>query len=215
MQARDLCALGASSLPLKDLLALALRRNPRNDDDELRHAERALALYGGARDAALRELRAGPQLLAIVELGRRAWMLPSPAGRRVRAPADVAAIVAPRVSSSADENQHGQAPGQAPGHVWLLALDARLTLARLAALPREPSALLRAALSAGTSRIVVAMTRPARAVPTAADARFVEDLHAAARIVGVALVDVVLLGDDGFASMLRLGMVPPADARYR
>src|SRR5688572_29222250 len=121
---RDLCALGASSLPTKDLLAIALRRR---DDDELREAERALSLYGGARDAALRAMKAGPQLLAVVELGRRAWMLPSPAGRRVRAPVDVAAVVAPRVLET-DANASTLASSHTDERVWLLALDARLTL---------------------------------------------------------------------------------------
>ena len=202
---RDLAALGASSLPTKDLLALALRRR---DDDELREAERALSLHGAARDAALRAMKAGPQLLAVVELGRRAWMLPSPAGRRVRAPVDVAAVVAPRALSA-------DAADASTDHVWLLALDARLTLARLVALPPDPSALLRATLVAGTSRVVVARTRPARAVPTTDDARFVEQLLTAARAVGVTVVDVVILGDDGFSSLARLGMVPHADPRYR
>ena len=202
---RDLCALGASSLPTKNLLAMALRRR---DDDELRDAERALSLYGSARDAALRAMKAGPQLLAVVELGRRAWMLPSPAGRRVRAPVDVAAVVAPRVHTATDGAIDDD-------HVWLLALDARLTLARVVALPANPAALLRAALVAGTSRLVVARTRPARAVPTSDDARFVEQLLTAADAVGVTIVDVVILGDDGFSSLARLGMVPHADPRYR
>lgn len=202
---RDLCVLSASSLPTKDLLALALRRR---DDDELRDVERALSLYGSARDAALRAMKAGPQLLAVVELGRRAWMLPSPAGRRVRAPVDVAAVVAPRVLTATDG-------ALTPDHVWLLALDARLTLARLVVLPADPAALLRAALVAGTSRLVVARTRPARAVPTSDDARFVERLLTAAGAVGVTVVDVVILGDDGFSSLSRLGMVPHADPRYR
>jgi DNA repair protein RadC len=203
---RDVCALGASSLPTKDLLALALRRR---DDDELREAERALSLHGAARDAALRAMKAGPQLLAVVELGRRAWMLPSPAGRRVRAPVDVAAVVAPRALSAGAQERPDEEL------VWLLALDARLTLARLVAVPAEPRALLRGALVVGASRIVVACTRPARAVPTSDDARFVEALLVAARTVGVSIIDVVILGDDGFASLSRLGMVPHADPRYR
>lgn len=203
---RDLCALGAASLPTKDLLAIALKRR---DDDELREAERALSLHGAARDAALRAMKAGPQLLAVVELGRRAWMLPSPAGRRVRAPVDVAAVVAPRALAP-----EGDAAGL-HAHAWLLALDTRLTLARVVALPVDKSALLRAALAAGTSRLIVAFTRAARAVPTTDDARFVDELLSAARVVGVSVLDVVILGDDGFSSLARLGLVPPADPRYR
>ena len=199
MQPRDLLALGAASLPTKHLLALAL---PRHTDRELADVQGALALYGPAREAALCSLKAGAQLLAIIELGRRAWMLPSPAGRRVRAPVDVAAIVAPRALPN-------------EGDVWVLALDARLTLARLAALSPEPGAIFRCALAAGTSRLIVARVRPTPAVPTTHDVRFAASLVAAAGLVGAQLLDFVLLGDDGFSSLRRLGLVSSNDARYR
>lgn len=199
MRARDLCALGAPSLPTRDLLALALRLR---DDEELRQAEAALALHGAAREAALRSLRAGPQLVAVLELGRRAWMLPSPAGRRVCAPVDVAAVVAPRALTD-------------DGCVWVLALDARLTLARLAPVSPEPGAVLRCTLAAGATRVIVARAGPRPAVPTTQDAQLATALSAAAALVGAQLLDVVLLGDDGFASLLRLGLVAAQDPRYR
>jgi DNA repair protein RadC len=202
-------------MPTKDLLALVLRRT---DDDELKSAESALALYGGARDAALRSLRSGPQLLAVVELGRRAWMGPSPAGRRIRAPVDVAAVVAPRVvdDPAMDERTLGACGGEVGDErVWLLALDARLTVARVHVLPPSPGALLRSALAVGASYIIAARTRPTLAVPTHDDVRLAESLAAAGRTVGVRLLDVVVLGDDGFCSLLRLGIVPSLDQRYR
>src|SRR5688500_8033942 len=88
---RDVTALGAHCLSTRELLALAGVK-----ENETAAAERALTLIGAARDSAVRALRSGPRLAAALELGRRAWMLPSPAGRRVRAPVDVAAICAPR-----------------------------------------------------------------------------------------------------------------------
>ena len=115
--AHDLAALGAQTLPTRDLIGILLQRA---GNDDVSAAERALSLVGSAREAALYAHPAGPRLLAAVELGRRAWMLPSPAGRRVRAPVDVAVVVAPR---SADHDSDGDG-------VWALALDKRLTLAR-------------------------------------------------------------------------------------
>ena len=150
-------------------------------------------------------------MLLLLLLRRRAWMLPSPAGRRVRAPVDVAAVVAPR----ALEDEPRSTADASSSRVWLLSLDARLTLARLVPLPAEPLAILQGALAAGAVRIVVARTRPSRAVLTTDDSSFAEQLEAAARVVGVTLVDIVILGDDGFCSLMRLGTVPHVDPRYR
>lgn len=198
-------AVGATNVASRDLIRMVLGGGA--SDEEVREADEALALCGAARDAKLRACRRGAKLLAALELGRRAWMLPSPAGRRVRAPVDVAAVVAPR-ALSATNDVHGSP--------WVLALDERLTLATAVAMPSlDAAAALRIALSHGTSRLIVAMPRAARAVPSTDDARFVDDLLAAARAVGVKVLDVVILGDDGFTSCLRLGLVPSVDARYR
>lgn len=196
--ARDLRALGATALPTRELLRVA-----GVPPDEAIAAEQALALVGAPRDAALTQLKSGPRLIAALELGRRAWMLPSPAGRRIRAPVDVAAVCAPRFV--------GDAPVQ-----QALALDKRLTLARTADVPADPRAALTITLAAGCSRLVVAVNRRgARAVPTVEDAAHAERLERACSCVGVALIDMVLLGDDGFSSLLRLGLIRGGDARYR
>jgi DNA repair protein RadC len=198
MMDTDLCALGAAALPTRDLVAVLLRHRP--DDDELRAAERALSLVGPAREAALLAHKHGPQLLAAVELGRRAWMLPSPAGRRVRAPVDVASVVAPRAGD---------------GGACAVALDVRLTVARVVPVAREPSDVMKAALAAGCTRVVVAERRAHAAVPTSDDEDFAERLRRAGAVVGVRVLDVVILGDDGFCSLLRLGIMRSAEPRYR
>src|SRR5687768_4984563 len=152
MRPRDLCALGAAHLPTKDLVAILLKRG---HGPELDEATRALSLTGAARDAALRALAPGPQLLAAVELGRRAWMRPSPAGRRVRAPVDVAAVVAPRAT---DEDA-----------AWIVALDLRLTVVRAAAVAADPGPILRTALAAGARFVAIARKRASPAVPLPID----------------------------------------------
>lgn len=204
MRSTELCALGAATMPSRDLVRILLRRPA--SDDELDELLRALALVGPAREAALRHHRAGPQLLAAVELGRRAWMLPSPAGRRVQNPVDVVTIVAPRATH--DE----------PGTCWLLALDVRLTLSRLErTCTADRGALLRGTLAAGASRLVVASRRRTPAVPCSTDAAEATALARAADLVGVDLLDHVLLGEDGFCSLARLGLLPrnPREPRYR
>lgn len=197
---RDITALGAHCMPTRELLTLAGVH-----DDEARAAEEALSLVGAARDAAVRALRSGPRLTAALELGRRAWMLPSPAGRRVRAPVDVAAICAPRFA--ADEAKD-----------ITIALDRRLTVAKVASTALEPALVLRATLGAGVTRVVIGVNRRGhRAVPSVDDTKRAAEMHAACALVDVTLLDIVLLGDDGFASLTRLGVLPSAgrDPRYR
>lgn len=198
-KSRDLVALGAALMPTRALLALVGVK-----PEDASAAERALGLVGGARDSALHPLASGPRLIAALELGRRAWMLPSPAGRRVRSPVDVAAICAPRVNA---EQQS-----------FALALDRRLTVARVVATDLDPVNVLHATLAAGVTRVVVGIGRAGHpAVPTADDTALAERLQSACALVDVALLDVVLLGDDGFASLARLGILRalPNDPRYR
>lgn len=197
-QARDLATLGAAAMATGDLLKLAGVH-----DDERAAAEHALTLVGAARDVAVRSLRCGPRLVAALELGRRAWMLPSPAGRRVRGPVDVAAICAPRFTSHEPV-------------ALIIAIDRRLTVARVVEGRIEPALLLRDTLGAGVIRVAVALNkRGQRAVPTIDDAALAERLISACALVDVKLIDIVVLGDDGFTSLLRLGILPATDPRYR
>ncbi|MCC7111764.1 MAG: hypothetical protein IT382_20890 [Deltaproteobacteria bacterium] len=197
--ALDLVSLGARAVPSRELLRLVLRRA---DDDALDRAVRALALVGAARDAALLDLPEGPRLAAALELGRRAWMLPSPGGRRVASPVDVAAAVAPRVGGATD------------AEAWVLALDARMCLARLQPCASEAGRLLRAGLLGGGERLLVAVRHHRPAVPSADDRMQAVELSRLAAACGAPLLDWVILGEDGFCSLLRLGLLPSVDRRY-
>ncbi len=195
--AAELATFGARALSQRELLRLLL---PRCEAAVLERADRALALLGSAREAALLDLPHGARVLAALELGRRAWLLPSPRARRVFGPVDVAAAVGPRA---------------APDETWVLGLDARLTLARLVPSVDEPGELLRAALQGGAARLAVAVRRPAPAVATTVDHERATALAALAAACRTALVDWVVLGDDGFCSLLRLGLLASGDRRYR
>jgi DNA repair protein RadC len=200
MISRDLVCIGAAALSSQELVRI-LTRN-RLDDAALLDATRALTLLGPARDAALLSSPAGPELLAAIELGRRAWMLPPPTGRRVRSPVDVAAIAAPRMEAN-------------DARALVIALDLRLQLARIEFVECAPGAMLRSALVGGASRFVVAVRKASPASPTTDDAERMRRLSEIAQEIGVPLVDAVVLGDDGFASLLRLGVIAQGDARYR
>ncbi len=192
----ELTTFGARALPQRDLLRLVLHRA---DDPAIDAAEHALALVGAARDAALLDLPGGPRLAAALELGRRAWMLPSPRGRRVYSPVDVAAAVGPR--ALLDET-------------WVLGLDARLTLCRLVACAPEPGELLRAALQGGAVRLVVCARRPLPAATVSADRVAASALAHLADACRTPLLDWVVLGDDGFCSLVRTGLLASGDRRY-
>jgi DNA repair protein RadC len=203
----DLLALGAAVLPTHDLVRILTR--DRLPGDEVHDLARALGLSGPARDAALRGSRAGPELLAALELGRRALLWPSPAGRRVRGPADVAAILHARCRDQGEE-------------LWVIALDARLTLARIAVVSHgdedrveaPPAAVLAPVLAAGCRRFVIAHRHAGTACASSADERTTLALAAAAACVDVALLDHVILGEDGHTSLLRSGLLAARDRRY-
>lgn len=205
MTPHDLCALGAAALPSRDLLRLLVKRPMA--DDELDAALHALTLVGRPREVACRQLRCGPQLLAALELGRRAWMLPRPTGRRIRGPVDVVSMVAPR---AVDEGEAG---------AWVVVLDARLALARIERVaPVGAKTVLRTTLAAGATRAVLVAGRRGSAAPEPADLHLVSSIVTAGDVVGVQLLDAIVLGEDGFSSLLRLGAMPAghvSDPRYR
>lgn len=191
--------LMAFSMPTRELLSLVGVR-----EKELAEAEKAFCLYGQAREVAIQGLACSHKLAAAVELGRRAWMFPSPSGRRVRTPFDVAAVVAPKLLAASDKK----------AETWAIALDPRLTLAKIQEVSSAIEG-LKMAIAAGCSRLVLAKSRPDRAVPKTEDAEEAEELLAKCELLDVKLVDIVLLGDDGFSSLVRLGMIPLAEHRYR
>jgi hypothetical protein len=195
----DLRALGARSLSTRLLVQELV---PRADDAELEAAVAALALHPRARDPALLDLKHGPRLLAAVEIGRRAWLLSPVVGVRIQGPVDVVAVAGPRV---VDDDR-----------ACVIAVDVRGRVARVGFVDDIASAdALRIVLGAGCRRAVVALRVARPAVPTTADVQRALVLRERGGVVDVDVLDVVLLGDDGFCSLLRLGLLGPAhDGRY-
>jgi hypothetical protein len=202
----DLRVFGAATLPDRELVRLVC--GARVADADVDAATAALELAPAAREGALLASPHGPRLLAALELGRRATRVPSSSFARIGGPADVVAAVGPRLGDD--------------GRWWLVGLDVRLRLARAVALDVCASdrddvvvAGLQQALQAGCRRLVLLRRRPGPAVPDDDDVAVLEALRARAGLVGVAALDVIRLGDDGWCSLVRLGFAPPRDPRYR
>lgn len=202
----DVCVVGARLLADEALVRLVV--GPRAAEQIVSAATHALSLSGSARMAALRDLPCGPRILAAVELGRRATHVPLPGRRRIQGPSEAAACL----------TGHGDDERES---LFVLALDARLRLARLAEIPgtesmvsTSPADILGVALAAGCSRLVLAHRHLGAATPSQADLDGTATLVRAADVLGVIVFDHVILGDDGHQSMLHLGFLPPRDARY-
>ncbi len=200
--------LGARALHTTALVRLVC--GERAADDDVQHAARALQLDPAARDAALLRSLLGPKMLAVVELGRRAWLMPAPSSARVTSPAEAVAALGPRL---ADDSR-----------LWLLALDVRLRVALARPLDVGDSAddealtttVLQHTLGAGCRRCLLVGRRPGPAIVSVDDAARLQQLRTAAGTVGVSALDHVLCGDDGWVSLLRLGVVAGStDRRYR
>ncbi|MDP2345084.1 MAG: hypothetical protein Q8O67_29335 [Deltaproteobacteria bacterium] len=198
----DLRALGARALPTRSLLRLLL--GPRVPDDDVDDAAAAIFLHCRAREAALVQLAHGPRLLAAIELGRRAWMATPPIGTRLNGPADVAAVAAPRL---VDEQR-----------ALVLCVDVRGRVARMTLVDDDDDddvTILQEILVAGCRRGIVCRRLSGPAVPADNDVTRLVRLRRCGAMVGVDVADGVLLGDDGFCSLLRLGLIGVAqDRRY-
>ena len=222
----DLRVLGARALPSRALVRLVA--GPRPDDDVIDDATAALQLADPAREAVLLDSPVGPRLLAALELGRRAGACRSPANTRIVGPGDAVAALSSRLVGD--------------GRWWLLALDVRLRVARAIPLTSacadeveasdhgsdDGSAAnddiadddvavdaLQQTLAAGCRRLVVVRQTTGPATPTARDVALLAGLRERCGVVGVAALDAIIVGDDGWCSLLRLGCAPARERRYR
>jgi hypothetical protein len=208
----DLRVFGAATLPDRELVRLVC--GPRIVDAAIDDAATALQLAPVAREAALLSSPHGPRLLAALELGRRAARVPSPSQARITGPADVVAAVGPRLGGDA--------------RFWLVAVDVRLRLARAVvidvaidvalaedAIDDVVITALQQTLQAGCRRLLLLRRAVGPAVAGDHDGAVFNALRARGGLVGVDALDVVVLGDDGWCSLVRRGFGPPRDPRYR
>jgi DNA repair protein RadC len=192
--ANDPLAAGAATLSDHALLRCITGEG---HEDECAQAATLLALDDAARLELLRELSIGPAVLAALELGRRAVLFPRHAALVVRSPTDAALLARPHLVGP-------------PDALVALVLDSRGSVVRLKAFATSWSKLARAdraeifgaVLAAGCRRLVLAAAVDPPVTDRVDRQRF-SALARSARGVGIDLVDVVLIGALGLASMAR------------
>jgi DNA repair protein RadC len=201
----DLRVFGAATMSDRELIRLVC--GPRVEDDEVTTVASALELAPAAREGALLDSPHGPRLLAALELGRRAGRAPSSAAARLDSPGALVAALAQRLG----EDQSW----------WVVAMDVRLRLARAVPLgcggdlDAWSSLALAETLRVGCRRFAVARRLVGPAVFSADDrARFAHVRDRAAPL-GIRVLDAVVIGDDGWCSLVRQGHVALEEHRYR
>jgi DNA repair protein RadC len=203
----DILALGAQAMPDAALVHILIPDVGRARAEFL---TQALMLDPRARAEVLRHEHEGPRLLAALELGRRAAVYPARGGIRIRGPSDVVETALPRLPVDVER-------------VLVLALDSRLHLARVIVTGEGTTHVVDApfahvlgpVLAAGCARFVIAHRHlDGCAEASIADHAATLQLATAAASLGLALVDHVILGDDGFVSLRRDGRLP-ATRGYR
>jgi DNA repair protein RadC len=208
-------SVGAEGLSDAELLALLLGTGARQEPvtvlaTRLLHELGGLAALGQLGPGALAEwpgvgpTKAG-RIAAAVELGRRVVTRPLDRGARITSSRDIDAALRPR---------YGQADVE---HFVAVALDAKnrpireLVIARggLSACPVSPSDVFRALLREAAAGVVFVHNHPSgEPSPSAEDVALTDRLRRAGELLGVAVLDHVILGRDGYFSFLDAGLLP-------
>jgi DNA repair protein RadC len=207
-----LAQLGAASLGDNELLAIVIGSGVRTMG-ALAVANAALeqadGVHGLARTShdALRKLKGlGParaaQVLAALELGRRALLRRPPARAQLRSPHEVAAYLLPTYGGRPIE-QFGMVMLDAKHRVLRTSIVSVGALDSTVVQPRE---VFREAMTTGAIAIVVFHNHPS-GDPTPSDDDFAltDRLVEAGALIGIEVLDHVVLGDGQFCSMRELG----------
>jgi DNA repair protein RadC len=206
---------GVAALGDAELVQLVLCRGRRRPTGvaavRVLEASGGLALLGvrglDARTAAGLGLNASQRLglEAALELGRRATVRRALAGaRRAGGPDEIAAWA--RLEFGGAEREE----------LWLVAVDGRGTLAETRRIAQGGSwsnvlsvrDVLTAALRSGCPAFLLVHNHPSGdPTPSASDARATLALADAAAVVGLSLLDHVVVGAEGYASLLEMGLL--------
>jgi DNA repair protein RadC len=210
-----LWALGASALTSVELLAILLGTGSARSD-AVALAASLLERSGGslrrlaARPSAelTRTLGVGPakaaRLVAAFELGTRLWQEQRPPLPAIRDPADVAALLGPRLRDLAVEEFH------------LLALDSQARVIRDVLVSRgllnsslvHPREVFRSAIAEAAAGIIVAHNHPSGdPTPSPEDQAVTRQLVEAGRLLDLPVYDHVIVAGDRFLSFASAGLL--------
>jgi DNA repair protein RadC len=201
-----LLAQGAGSLSTAELLALILATGTRRAT-AVDVGTQLLVRFGSAAGlarASLPELADVPgvgagkavRVLASLELGRRV-LEPAPPRRVVRCAADAAAVCAPMRTL---DREHFRAILLNTRHEVLDIVD--VSVGGLASAPVHPREVFKEAIRRSAAAVIVVHNHPSgHPEPSRDDLLITEQLRAAGRLIGIELLDHVIVGERGYASL--------------
>lgn len=215
-------AVGTERLSDAELLALLLGTGARKEPvgvlaSRLLHELGGLGGLGRVGAGALEQLSGvGPtkasRIIAALELGRRVATRPLPRRVRIGSSREVDAALRPRLATADVE------------HFVAIALDAKnrpvaeISIARgsLAACPVSPADVFRALLREAAAGVVFVHNHPSgEPSPSAEDVALTDRLRRAGELLGVAVLDHVIIGREGYFSFLDAGLLGPTRAGAR
>jgi DNA repair protein RadC len=203
-----LVRLGPEALSAQEILALILGRGVRGESVMVT-AQKLLSKFGslqGIADSSVEELSEingiGPakatQLKAAFELGRRLEATPSEGKAQVKSPEDVVNVVG------------GRLKGKKREYFLTLLLDTRNRLIRVATVSMgsldssivHPREVFKEAISASAASVIFVHNHPSGdAEPSEDDIELTRRLVEAGKVLGIAVLDHVIVGDGVFMSL--------------
>jgi len=202
-------SLGAANLSLAELLALlvgsgtAAHSAARIAETILEAADGSLARLAAMDVGSLESLpgigvATAARVSAALELGRRAASAAADFGHPIRGPADVFALMGPRLRDKAQEEFHA------------LLLNSRHRVIREVLVTRglldsaliHPREVFRPAVAEGAAGVILVHNHPSGdPTPSAEDRAVTRQLGEAGRAVGIPVLDHVVVGAGGYASL--------------
>jgi DNA repair protein RadC len=205
--------LGASALSVTELLAIQLRTGSLEQSalglaGELLHAFGGLrGLAAASREELCRVKGIGPvkaiEICAAVEISRRLSVLSADEKPCIRSPQDVSNLLMAEMRDLKKE------------HLKSLILDSKnrvmktctVSIGTLDSSLVHPREVFRDAILASAAAIIVVHNHPSGdPSPSAEDRRITQRLHECGELLGVALLDHIILGDNRFVSLKERGV---------
>jgi len=203
---------GAAGLSSVDLLAVLLRTGTRTSG-AVEVAGELLVSYGSLQalsqagpDELMRQCGIGPAkagvVLAAFELGRRVQAAPAARRPLIRAPGDVAALLAGQMRHL--DREHFRAVLLNTRHEVLDVTS--VAVGGLDSAPIHPREVFKEAIRRSAAAVILVHNHPSGTPePSGDDLRITARLQEAGRVVGIEVLDHIIIGDGRFVSLRERG----------